>query len=359
MLWQGSESLGDESLLFTGILPNGYGPPSGFCWDSTCRDEPIMDDPNMDEYNVDQKVNDFLRSTQQQATAYKTSNLIMTFGSDFQYSNARRWFKNIDKLIYYVNRMQVANSSKVNLFYSTPACYLYSLNKANATWPIKYDDFFPYAHKPHAFWTGYFTSRAALKFNVRKTSRFLQTVRQLVAFAHLKDDVTLKSIGFLERAMGEAQHHDAVSGTEKQHVADDYAKRLWSGTAKCVNVVENSLNAIIKINFNATNKSPIIYCPLLNSTECLPIEDKKTFTIVVYNPLPRSIQSWISLPVLGAKHNITEAVTGKTVISDSSLVYPEIRLIKERKSLADYNLVFKADLPPLGYSLIYLLIKVR
>ena len=26
--------------------------------------------------------------------------------------------------------------------------------------------------------------------------------------------------------MGIAQHHDAVSGTEKQHVADDYAQRL-------------------------------------------------------------------------------------------------------------------------------------
>jgi hypothetical protein len=29
--------------------------------------------------------------------------------------------------------------------------------------------------------------------------------------------------------MGIAQHHDAVSGTEKQHVADDYALRLSQG----------------------------------------------------------------------------------------------------------------------------------
>ena len=29
--------------------------------------------------------------------------------------------------------------------------------------------------------------------------------------------------------MGIAQHHDAVSGTEKQHVADDYAQRLSDG----------------------------------------------------------------------------------------------------------------------------------
>jgi len=29
--------------------------------------------------------------------------------------------------------------------------------------------------------------------------------------------------------MGVAQHHDAVSGTSKQHVANDYAKRLYHG----------------------------------------------------------------------------------------------------------------------------------
>lgn len=33
--------------------------------------------------------------------------------------------------------------------------------------------------------------------------------------------------------MAVAQHHDAVSGTEKQHVANDYAKRLAAGWEAC------------------------------------------------------------------------------------------------------------------------------
>lgn len=36
-----------------------------------------------------------------------------------------------------------------------------------------------------------------------------------------------------ENAMAVAQHHDAVSGTEKQHVANDYAKRLAGGWQHC------------------------------------------------------------------------------------------------------------------------------
>lgn len=33
----------------------------------------------------------------------------------------------------------------------------------------------------------------------------------------------------LADALAIAQHHDAVSGTEKQHVSDDYTKRLALG----------------------------------------------------------------------------------------------------------------------------------
>lgn len=34
---------------------------------------------------------------------------------------------------------------------------------------------------------------------------------------------------FVGEAMGVIQHHDAVSGTERQHVANDYAQRVAHG----------------------------------------------------------------------------------------------------------------------------------
>lgn len=115
------------------------------------------------------------------------------------------WFKNLDKLIKYVNAADVG----LNLFYSTPrnfskiyflcfdnassglkcrdftekihilhckayiflcffferrpSCYLKARNAENEVFEEKNDDFFPYADGPNMFWTGYFTSRAALK----------------------------------------------------------------------------------------------------------------------------------------------------------------------------------------------------
>ncbi|CAF4780467.1 unnamed protein product, partial [Rotaria magnacalcarata] len=74
--------------------------------------------------------------------------------------------------------------SNVNTFYSTPSCYLYGLNKAGRTWTTKTDDFFPYADRPHEFWTGYFTSRPALKRYERHSNNILQITRQLNAFSN-------------------------------------------------------------------------------------------------------------------------------------------------------------------------------
>jgi lysosomal alpha-mannosidase len=63
---------------------------------------------------------------------------------------------------------------------------LYALNQADRAWPSKTDDFFPYANHLHGYWTGYFTSRAALKRYERHANNILQVTRQLSAFSNLQ-----------------------------------------------------------------------------------------------------------------------------------------------------------------------------
>ena len=168
----------------------------------------------------------------------------MTFGQDFNYQIADEWFKNIDKLIKYVNQQ---NDSDVNVFYSTPSCYLYALNRANRTWTSKTDDFFPYAMGPEKYWTGYFTSRPALKRYERYSNNILQMARQVNALSkmNLRGNLSALSIIFyiqytffylfiLGEAMGLIQHHDAISGTERQHVSDVYVQRVAQGVDRAI-----------------------------------------------------------------------------------------------------------------------------
>jgi len=72
----------------------------------------------------------------------------------------------------------------VNVFYSSPSCYVYALNKVGRVWPSKTDDFFPYAMHPQSMWTGYFTSRSTFKDYERQSNNILQVTRQVNALAN-------------------------------------------------------------------------------------------------------------------------------------------------------------------------------
>jgi len=91
--------LGDQSDLFTGALFNGYGAPNGFCFDILCGDDPIIDNPDLPDYNVPDRTKSFATFLNQQKTFFRTNNIILTMGSDFQYQDAAINYKNMDKLI--------------------------------------------------------------------------------------------------------------------------------------------------------------------------------------------------------------------------------------------------------------------
>ena len=93
-------------------------------------------------------------------------------GSDFNYQNADHWYKNLDKLIYHINK-----NGTINAFYSTPTIYTQQKNMANLTWEARYDDIMPLADNAHHYWTGYFTSRQSLKKNLRQLSSYLAGAR--------------------------------------------------------------------------------------------------------------------------------------------------------------------------------------
>ncbi|CAH2272891.1 voltage-dependent P Q-type calcium channel subunit alpha-1A [Pelobates cultripes] len=276
---------------------------------------------------------------------YRTNHLIMTMGSDFQYENANLWFKNMDKLITLVNAQQT-NGSKVNVFYSTPSCYLNSLNRANMSWPIKTDDFFPYADGAHMFWTGYFTSRPTFKRYERLSNNFLQVCNQLEALTGMAARNGPYGTGdssVLRRAMGVAQHHDAVTGTAKQAVADDYNFRLYKGWNSCQTLISNALSNLMG------TKENFVFCTLLNISVCPFSEAAKTFNVILYNPLGRSVTWNVRLPVNGRKYLVLGS-SGEPIRNEVVPVSEFTKAVRRDKGQAEQELIFQAVIPPLGIS---------
>jgi hypothetical protein len=184
---------------------------------------------------------------------------------------------------------------RINVFYSTPEYYTkmkyqetvkakqqakqQAKTKTQTTgletpvqWSVKQDDFFPYSDCAHCFWTGYFTSRTAFKRLERVASSFLLAARQIESMPTCTAVLNGKGseeqpLYELDDALGVVQHHDAVSGTAKQHVADDYSKRVQAGVNTASDYVAEKLKKIM-LNASDTALADLSYCQLLNETIC-------------------------------------------------------------------------------------------
>ena len=250
----------------------------------------------------------------------------------------------------------------MNLFYSTPSCYLKSLHESNLTWTSKTDDFFPYASDPHAFWTGYFTSRPTLKRFERTGNHFLQVCKQLSAFAKHPENHYEPHLNLLREVMGIMQHHDAVAGTEKQHVANDYSRMLTQAMKACGANTKSSLNQFVTdklpeppVTKNYHSKTAQNWefefqsCLLLNISICEISEQSEQFMVTVYNPLAHATYQHVRFPVEGFNYEVRD-YRGIDVLSQLVPIPVSVTKLTHRNSIAKNELIFEADeVPAIGY----------
>ncbi|CAI6008333.1 unnamed protein product, partial [Closterium sp. NIES-65] len=277
-VWRADGATQRENQVLGMVSYDGYYSPSQFRYQDS--DDPsyrIQDNPYGGSPNVQRLVDEFVAEVTKRAEGFKTNHLLFPMGEDFAFDRAILWFKNMDKLIHYVNL-----DGRVNALYSTPSMYLDALHSANATWPLKTGDMFPY-QDDGPYWSGYFSSRPSLKLLARSCSALLlattaaeaavgkealqawgmatgrmMVLEHLVLDTHMgkttrdsqKEEkqadggesaggvermrvgweserrVRVASSFRLEEAVAVVQHHDGITGTAQQHVTDDYSDRL-------------------------------------------------------------------------------------------------------------------------------------
>ncbi|XP_023639510.1 probable alpha-mannosidase At5g66150 isoform X2 [Capsella rubella] len=363
VIWRGSKTLASSSQIFTNVFLVHYGPPTGFHYEVSDDYVPLQDDPSSDGYNIKEAVDNFVNASMVYANVSRGNHVMWTMGDDFQYQFAESWFRQMDRLIHYVNK-----DGRVNALYSTPSLYVDAKNDANVTWPLKTDDFFPYADREYAYWTGYFTSRPALKRYVRALSGYYLAARQLEFLVGKKSGGP--NTCSLADALGIAQHHDAVTGTAKQHVTDDYMKRLAFGASEAEAVVNSALACLLNkspkggcikptIAFSQCSLMNISYCPSTEET----ISGQKSLILVAYNSLGWNRTEIIRIPVNDAGLSV-EDTSGNTldaqyipmdnVTSNLRMFYTKAYLGKLSTQIPKYWLVFKATVPPLGWNTFYI-----
>ncbi|XP_022885754.1 alpha-mannosidase-like isoform X2 [Olea europaea var. sylvestris] len=359
VIWRASRTFGSSSQIFANAFPVHYSPPNGFSFEVNNDFNPVQDDPLLFNFNVDVRVNDFISSAMIQANMTRTNHIMWTMGDDFQYQYAESWFKQMDKLIHYVNK-----DGRVNALYSTPSFYVDAKCAANESWPLKTDDYFPYAISANTYFTGFFTSRPSLKRYIRMLSGYYLAARQIEFL------LGRRSAGpntySLSDALGIAQHHDAITGTSRLHTTSDYAKRLAIGASEAEITVSSALSCLIDSKSNAQCAKPTMtfsQCQLLNISFCpateADIPKGKSLVVVAYNPLGWERIDFVRIPV-NDHYLVVKDSTGKiiesqyivldNITSNMRRFYVEAYIGISPEEAPKYWLFFQVSVPPLGWN---------
>lgn len=243
----------------------------------------------------------------------------------------------------------------MNVFYSTPSCYLNALHESNIEWPEKTEDYFPYANDPHAYWSGYYTSRPTSKRFERTGNEFLQICKKLSASAKTPEAFYTENLNRLRDEMGVMQHHDAITGTEKQAVANDYHRELYRTIVGCEENTKSSLNQFVLNRAPSTTPWPLEFnsCLQLNISSCPTSENSELFMVTAYNPLAHETNQFVRFPVGGSGYTVH---TADSVLVPSQIV-PVPTAIKDlphRLSTTTNELVFQAvNVPAMGFKSFY------
>jgi len=301
-IWRASKSLGKDAEVLGGMI---WGKDGTGLYDCPFHFEEylfaglVVGNPQRHDYNIDSWVNYAVNISRQQAENYKTNNIQMTCGMDFNYKNAATWFHNLDLIMKAVNK-----DGRIRMRYSTPAEYADALNaEKSAKWSVRSDDLMPLHEHPHQFWTGYFSSRVPFKRLLRQSSNMLQAARQLAFAARIQKTCTSQvhrgpMVGgsftdAFEAAVAISTHHDAVSGTAKQAVNNDYAQRISEAQEELENGMAQALGKLTGLDDDS-----FFSCRRLNISICEELLDKGAYHVVLWNPLSRLHEGHVmSLPV--------------------------------------------------------------
>ena len=158
---------------------------------------------------------------------------------------------------------------------------------------------FPYADWEDQYWSGYFTSRANSKSQVRQGQRNLLASNKLWTGKVLDQTASDEEIESILEArytmldsMGSYQHHDAITGTAKQAVADDYSYLLSKSMATSNEVFEGYV-ADYSEKFAGIQSDSWGLCSVNNGTyvDCPVPFDTQKFAVTSYNPSSVDVQT--------------------------------------------------------------------
>ena len=228
--WEGDGMLTHMLAYKLYDIPNTCGPD----WDVCATfdfERPVA--PPITDSNVAERSLTLLDQYRKKHLAFSHNNLLVPLGDDFKYKTLPMTEKIMDNYARLFAYLNADASLKVRIRFATLSEYFQAVKKRFPAQELpRYDqDFFTYSDRDNDYWSGYYTTRPYLKKAIRTTQSKLRASQILFVtarplFSVEEFQVWFEDLRQCSQTLGLLQHHDAVTGTAKQVVADDYIRRL-------------------------------------------------------------------------------------------------------------------------------------
>ncbi|XP_060063036.1 alpha-mannosidase 2-like [Ylistrum balloti] len=257
--------------------------------------------------NVEVLATALYKQYKSKASLYRYNTILVPLGDDFRYDRESEWdqqYQNYDMLMQYMNTKEEWN---VDIKFGTLSDYFNAVRKSeeklkqenpDKQFPSLSGDFFPYSDKNNAYWSGYFTTRPFDKKFSRDVQANLRAAEMLftLTIAYMKKwnrpfkfyHETATHLQQARRNLGVFLHHDAITGTSKAYVVEDFERLLntaYNSTQKVLTIATQTLLTQGRL------ESPLILSPALLYTDHRSLPRRQVIAVVefgtkvmLYNP---------------------------------------------------------------------------
>ncbi|XP_078145165.1 alpha-mannosidase 2 isoform X2 [Centroberyx gerrardi] len=322
------------------------------------------------EQNIQERALLLLDQYRQKSRLFRSSILLVPLGDDFRFVESSEWdaqFQNYQKIFDFYNSHP---ELRVKARFGTLSDYFLSLQRRldaeGEELPVLRGDFFTYADRDDHYWSGYFTSRPFYKRLDRVMEATLRASEILYSLAlaeirHFRGDASgffpaadgFRQLVAARRNLALFQHHDAVTGTSRDRVVQDYGTRLFHSLLSLRQVLQSSAHWLLLLDKSQFHHDEAT--PLLQMDDVQPVHDalpRKTVmkigakprSLIIFNPTEQLQSSVVSIFIDSPDARVVDVETNQPILSQISAVWEE----PTRSSTENFQLSFIASLPPLS-----------
>nr|CAD7399005.1 unnamed protein product [Timema cristinae] len=305
------------------------------------------------EHNVAHRAEMLLDQYRKKAQLYRTNVVLAPLGDDFRYDQASEWdaqFNNYQRIFDYLNTNPTLN---VEAQFGTLSDFFTAVREevSPEQFPTLSGDFFTYADRDDHYWSGYYTSRPFYKRLDRVLMGYLRSAEIVFGLAwssrpSFASWLLAPETGFTKllsdarRSLSLFQHHDGVTGTARDYVVEDYAKKLHDAIRGSQHIIQQSVYALLTRNMDLPD-SEFTYFDLDDVRKhhySIPEKtvlafgaDMEAHTVVLFNSLTWQRKELVTVRVSTAYVKTSPVFLRSGSVADSH-----------------YDIMFIGEVPPLG-----------